>query len=185
MNTITKSFRWLIDDKCGKDQAWLSFIADDKKAVQEFILSLTDKAYEVTIKPYREKRSLDANAYYHVLKDEMANVLRTSKEELHIELLRRYGQIKTDADGNKMIVSVESKIDFGSFYKYYDVIGRGTVGDKEFTHYKILKGSSELDTREMAILIDGVVSEAQELGIETKTPQQIEELKRLWEAKHG
>ena len=177
----TKVFRWLIDDKCGKDQAWLSFVADDKKAVQEFILGLTDKAYDVTIKQHREKRSLDANAYYHVLKDEIAEVLRTSKEELHVELLRRYGQTKTDVDGNKMIVSVESKIDFGSFYKYYDVIGTGVVSGKDFTHYKILKGSSELDSREMAILIDGVVSEAQELGIETKTPQQIAELKRLWE----
>ena len=52
--------------------------------------------------------------------------------------------------------------------------------EKKFTHYKIYKGSSEYDSREMAILIDGVISEAKEMGIETMTPQELERLKKSW-----
>ena len=41
--------------------------------------------------------------------------------------------------------------------------------------------SSEYDTREMAIFIDGIVSEAQALGIDTRTPEELAEMKSLWE----
>ncbi len=50
----------------------------------------TDKKYEV--KEYSEKRGLKANAYYWELVNQLANILRISKEELHFLLLQRYGQ---------------------------------------------------------------------------------------------
>ena len=59
------------------------------------------------------------------------------------------------------------------YLKYYEEIGKGKVNDKEFTHYKVYKGSSEYDSKEMSILIDGVIQEAKQLDIETLTPQQI------------
>ena len=51
---------------------------------------------------------------------------------------------------------------------------------KEFTHYKIFKGSSEYNTKEMAVLIDGIISEAKELDIETLPPVEVERLKEMW-----
>ena len=45
----------------------------------------------------------------------------------------------------------------------------------------MFKGSSEYDTREMSIFIDGIVSEAQGLGIDTRTPEELAEMKSLWE----
>ena len=56
------------------------------------------------------------------------------------------------------------------------------LNGKEFTHYRIYKGTSEYNTREMSIFIDGVVHEAQNLDIETKTPAEIERIKNLWRA---
>ena len=44
------------------------------------------------------------------------------------------------------------------------------------------KETHTLNTSEMARLIDGVVFEAQGLGIETKTPDEIAQLKSLWES---
>ena len=88
-------------------------------------------------------------------------------------MLRDYGQSE--------IVSVRADIDISGYFKYYEEFGRGTVNGKEFIHYKIYKGSSEYDSREMAIFIDGVVQEAQALGIDTLTPTQIAELKSLKE----
>lgn len=46
----------------------------------------------------------------------------------------------------------------------------------------VYKETHTLDTKEMARLIDGVVAEAQELGIETRTPDEIAQLKSLWES---
>ena len=129
-----------------------------------------DKVFE--IKEHKEKRSLNANAYAWTLITKIADALRTSKEECYLEMLKRYGQSE--------IVSVLSQIDVSGYFKYYEPLATATLQGKEFTHYKIYKGSSEYDSREMSILIDGIVSEAKELGIETIPPNEIERLKNMW-----
>ena len=48
---------------------------------------------DVEIKKHRERRSLDANAYYWKLVSELAEALQVSKPFLHNDLLRKYGQI--------------------------------------------------------------------------------------------
>ncbi len=131
----------------------------------------TGKTFE--IKEYKEKRSLNANNYAWKLITEIGNVLRKSKEEVYLELLKDYGQSE--------IISVKSKIDIAGYFKYYDLVGQSKLNGETFNHYKIFKGTSEYDTKEMSIFIDGVVQEAKQLGIETRTPEQIEELKRLWD----
>lgn len=129
-----------------------------------------EKTFEV--KEYKQKRSLNANSYAWVLINEIANVLRTSKDEVYQEMLKRYGQNE--------IISVLSDIDISRFVKYYEVIGTGHVQGKEFTHYRCFIGSSEYDSREMSILIDGIISEAELLGIETLPTTAIERMKALW-----
>jgi hypothetical protein len=47
------------------------------------------------------------------------------------------------------------------------------LNGKTFTHYRLIIGSSEYDTKQMAQFIDGIVSEAKELGIETLTPAEL------------
>ena len=54
--------------------------------------------------------------------------------------------------------------------------------------WKVYKDTHMMDTKEFSRVIDGAVQEAKELGIETDTPKQIEEMKRKWaeyEAAHG
>lgn len=131
-----------------------------------------DKVFEV--KEHKEKRSLNANAYAWSLITKIADALRTSKEECYLEMLKRYGQSE--------IVSVLSQIDVSGYFKYYEPLATATLQGKEFTHYKIYKGSSEYNSIEMSILIDGIVSEAKELGIETIPPKEIERLKTMWRA---
>ena len=129
-----------------------------------------DKVFE--IKEHREKRSLNANAYAWSLIGKIADALRTNKDEVYLDMLKRYGQSE--------LVSVLSSIDVQGYFKYFEPIGTATLQGKEFTHYRIFKGSSEYDTREMAILIDGIVSEAKELDIETLPPAEVERLKEMW-----
>lgn len=133
-----------------------------------------EKVYDVEIKEHKEKRSLNANSYFWSLCNKLGNVLRMSKEDVYLLMLERYGQ--------REIVSVRSDIDVRGYFQYYKEIGRGTVQGKEFIHYALFKGSSQYDTKEMSILIDGIVSECQDLGIETMTPEKLEELKSLWQS---
>lgn len=124
------------------------------------------------IKEHKEKRSLTANAYAWALIGKIADAMRSSKDEIYLHMLKRYGQGE--------VVSVLSRIDVTGYFKYFEVIGHATLQNKEFTHYKIYKGSSEYNTQEMAVLIDGIISEAKELGIETLPPAELARLKERW-----
>ena len=133
-----------------------------------------DKVFEV--KEYHPKRSLNANAYAWALIGKIADVLRKSKEEVYFEMLKAYGQSE--------FVSVRSDIDVKGYFKYYEEYGKGHVEGREFTHYKVYKGSSEFDSREMSILLDGIIQEAKAQGIETITPAEKERmLKEIGEGK--
>ena len=129
-----------------------------------------EKLFE--IKEHKEKRSLTANAYAWSLIGKIADAMRMSKDECYMEMLKRYGQSE--------IISVLSSINIQGFIKYYEPITTATLQGKEFTHYKVFKGSSEYDTKEMAILIDGIVSEAKILEIDTLPPVEVERLKEMW-----
>ena len=162
----------LIDFATGKPKLELSVneVNDFKQLVDE----LKDKEkLSLEIKQYREKRSLNANNYAWKLITEIANVLRASKDEIYLLMLKRYGQSE--------IISVLSHIPIDNYVKYFEEAGESTLNGKLFKHYRVFKGSSEFDSREMAIFIDGIVSEAKELFIQTMTPNQIAEMKAMWQ----
>lgn len=129
-----------------------------------------DKEFE--IKEYKPKRSRNANNYAWNLITKIADVLRLDKEEVYLDMLKHYGQSE--------MVSVLSEIDVKGYFKYYEKVGETVLNGKEFSHYKIFKGSSEYTTSEMNIFISGIVQEAEQLDIETLTPIEIEKLKQAW-----
>ena len=145
-------------------------IGHPKELIQWLLEQDKEKQFEIL--EWRMKRSLNANAYAWVLITKIANAMRLSKEEVYLNMLKHYGQSE--------IVSVLSKINVSGYFKYYEKIGTATLQGKEFTHYKVYKGSSEYDTREMSILIDGIVQEAKNMDIETLSDDEILHLKQLW-----
>ena len=127
-----------------------------------------DKKKIFEIKEKKKKRSLTANSYYWSLLNQLASVMRMDNQECHFLMLKRYGQYE--------VVSIRSDVSLHSYFKYYEEIGKGKVNGKEFTHYKIYKGSSQMDSKEFAILLDGVISECEEVGIPTLTKTEVERL---------
>lgn len=145
----------------------------NSQQIIQWLFQQKDLEKKFEIKEYKHKRSRNQNSYCWEVIGQIADNMRQSKEDVYFSMLRDYGQSE--------IVSVRADIDISGYFKYYEEFGRGTVNGKEFIHYKIYKGSSEYDSREMAIFIDGIVQEAQALGIDTLTPMQIAELKSLKE----
>lgn len=151
----------------------VTFTVNEKAELMHAYDELKDVALlTIEVKPFRQKRSLNANAYAWKLITDIADVLRAAKDDIYLKMLKRYGQSE--------LISVFAHIPISGFIKYYEEAGESTLNGKLFKHYRVYKGSSELDTREMAILIDGIISEARELGIPTETPAVIERMKALW-----
>ena len=145
-------------------------IGDPQEIIQWLFDQDKNKKFE--IKEYHKKRSLNANAYAWTLIGKIADVLRSSKDEIYLEMLKKYGQSE--------IVSVLSDINVTGYFKYFEEIATVRLQGKNFTHYKVFKGTSEYNTLEMAVFIDGVISEAEELGINTLPPDEVEKIKSLW-----
>lgn len=140
-----------------------------------------------TVKPWKKKRSLDANAYYWQLVTKLADKLNISKPHLHNILLRRYGQIEF-IDG-KMIYLVLPDSDDGSrqadeaetyHIKPTSEVKQGMDG-MMYRTYLMLRGSSTYNTKEMSGLIEGLVSECKEQGIETIPPKELERMMEMYE----
>lgn len=162
-------------------------ISVEVDAKPEDLEKMQNKKLAIELKAYRKKRSLDANAYYWVLCTKIADAIGQSMSWVHNDMLRKYGQIEL-IDGQAVYLILpdsESAEKCAYEAQTYHIkptsqVKLGRDGEMYRT-YMMLKGSHEYDTKEMSVLINGIVQEASDLGIETMTPDQIKEMMTLYE----
>lgn len=134
--------------------------------------ALKDAELEITIKKWRKKRSNDANAYFHVLVNAIAEARGLSDDEVKRKLVADYGILARDEDGQIIGFKLPPSVNVDSIYPYTRLYKQVDENGKQFNCYLVYKRSSEMDTKEMARLIDGAIWEAKELGIDTDTPEE-------------
>ncbi len=135
---------------------------------------LDDKEYILEVKEFRRKRSLNANGYFWELVGKLASQLNTDNDSIYLSLLERYGVF------THVIVKEKAVEQFKQEYRLIKDLGEVKVNGQSGIQLQCFFGSSTYDTKQMARLIDGVVSECKDLDIETMTPQEIELLKTEW-----
>ncbi len=138
------------------------------------------KLLEVEVKQHRKKRSLDANAYFHVLVGKLAQALNIGEDEAKVNLVLDYGAVMTDEEGCKVGFKLPASVNVNSIYKYAKWFDTRVENGKEFNCYIVYEHTRNYSTKQMARLIDGAVHECQNLGIETLPPGELESLKQSW-----
>lgn len=136
---------------------------------------LKEKSYDVEIKEHKEKRSLNANAYSWLLQDKIAKALNRKIDDIHEEMILQYGVMENLSMLKDAFESAKRLFD------YYKILGESELNGKQWVHIRVGIGTHHYNSSEMAKFIEGVVADAKDLGIETKTPSEIAELKSLWE----
>lgn len=139
-----------------------------------------DKTKKYEIREYKKTRSKDANAYFHVLVNELARYFNISDKEMKIRMNLQYGTIAKDSNGNSIGIKIPKGTDITQFYDYAKWFGECEDNGIKFDKYLFYKQTHTLNTKEMSQLINGVVQECQDVGIETKPRQEIESLLRSW-----
>lgn len=135
----------------------------------------SDKLFKID--EYRRRRTLTQNAYYWQLLGQVADVLKMSKTELHNRMLADYGQI----DKELRYVIMRDDVDWKDLdHLHLKPTSSVKVMDNGILYrvYLVVRGSSTYDTKEMSVLVDGMVQEAQQQGIETMTPAELAEIRR-------
>lgn len=134
----------------------------NKKECINWLLENQSKIFEVNV--YKEKRNKDQNAKYYKLLNQLSKKLKIGVEELHFEMLKNYSQryeILVPAD--KEIRGIE----------YYERKSKIVKDGKEFYVYHVYTPSHELKTDEFAILMNGIIQECKQQGIDTRSSEEI------------
>lgn len=165
-------------DEHGKPELTLSLTCSRQEIIPDIqeckdILA-KGKLLAVEVKKLINKRSLDANAYMWVLLSKLAAALHTTKDELYLIMLERYGVFTHIVVKPNVVDRVKQE------WRTVRELGEVTIKGQTGIQLQCYFGSSAYDTAEMARLIDGVVSECKECGIETLTPQELALLKQEW-----
>lgn len=148
-------------------EATVTFKVDNRQAVLDGYDELKDSRLTITANKYRQKRSLDANAYFWVLAGKLASKLHTTTTEV-------YRQYIYDVGDNFRIVPIREDL-IGEWEKLWckDHVGRMVedLGEcRNTTGYHNIRcffGSSDYNTKQMSRLIDLIVQDCKEQGIET------------------
>ena len=138
-----------------------------------------DKLYNLDVKEYRKKRSLDANAYAWVLIHKLAEAMHLTPEEVYLQQIPNVGNNYTpmcvrEQDVDRFKKSWQSN---GLGWPVKDLGMSQVPGCRNLMAYH---GSSTYDTDQMSRLIDNLVQDCKALDIETLSPDKLALLKEEW-----
>jgi len=150
----------------------ITFSVNEKSAIMPEYEKLKDcEKLRIEAKKYRNRRSLDANALLWKMIGEIASMLRADKWDIYLQMLKRYGKYTYIVVKPNVVEAVKKQ------WREIEEIGEVNVNGVKAVQLLCYFGSSTLDTKEFSILLDGVISEAKELGIETLAPEELERMK--------
>lgn len=167
-----------IDFKTRKPKISLLLNLNELDSIEQ--LKNEDKL-NIELKKYRNKRSLDANAYCWVLCDKIAKELSKegqaiTKEKIYKDAILQIGTFEP------MIIEEKA---YENFKRIWEKQGLGFLVEEVCRKDKCVKvhcyyGSSTYDSKEMSLLIKLIVGLAESLGIETKTQEELNSLLEAW-----
>lgn len=139
-----------------------------------------DKEKEFELKEYKKKRSINANNYAWLLMEELAKALNISKDEVYEDMLSSYGTLLRDSNGDLIIIPRKEELK-STATLHIKNMGRRMINNNLSNMYAVIKGSSEYNSKEMSIFINGIKSECELQGIQTMTDEEIKSLIKEYE----
>lgn len=147
------------------------------KMIYEFESNVDDlkigEYYE--IEKEKKLRSLNSNSYLWLMCDKIANAIGSDKDSVYLEMLERYGVFTHIVVKPNVVSKVAEQ------FKLVRELGEVTINGTTGIQLQVYYGSHTYDTKEMSNLLNGVVSEAQFLGIQTLEDIEINRLIREWQ----
>ena len=165
------------------EAGWLMVkpIKEEMGKAMAIVRKMKPKAYDLTVKEHRKKRSLDANAYAWVLIGKLADAMRIPPTVVYNNAIQNIG-------GNYEVIPIrEEAVD--KFKEVWTKQGLGwpcvDMGPSKIQGYRNLRayyGSSTYDTRQMSILIDALIQDCKALDIETLSEEKLSAMMEGWDA---
>ena len=140
---------------------------------------IKDVCLLLTVKRWKEKRSLDANRLLWSCIGKLAAELRADKWDIYLLMLRRYGKFTYICVKPEVVEAVKKQ------WREVEEIGEIDINGDRAIQLLCYFGSSTYNTKEFSVLLDGVISEMKEAGIPTPADEEIERHMIEWLKRNG
>lgn len=156
---------------------WLCLKVNEPAPVRAFLLNKQERLYDCEIKQHREKRSLDANAYYWKLCGELARAIHEKPTDVYRRHIQDIGNYSTYCMETRAVEAFSNLWSNGHLGRFVETRASKLPGCTTVLAYY---GSSDFDRAEMSMLIDNCIQDCKALGIETLPPDKLEAMKEDW-----
>lgn len=154
--------------KIGKNVDLSTFKSLSDKSIDDLTLILSDA----------KEKSLDANSYCWILIKKIAKAIPQDWKDLYRDFIKQFGEsyhLYLDNDAVEV------------FENTWEAHGDGWIVDivsSDDTHTQVVayRGISDYNNLEMHNFLENVKMVALEYDIDTRTPQEIERINKLWKA---
>lgn len=148
-----------------------------KQLINYLLEQDSDRLFDLS--EHKQKRSLNANALLWHCLGEIANTLNTDKWEVYLQMLKRYGKYTYICVKPNVVDSVKKQ------WRECEVLGDIEINGQKAVQMLCYFGSSTYDSKEFSVLLNGVISEMEEMGLATPESEELERIMEQWAKNYG
>lgn len=156
-------------------QFQITFTVNEAAAINELNDIQSCEKLSIKAVKHRERRSLDANALLWLCLGRIAEALRSDKWDVYLQMLKRYGKYTYICVKPNVVEAVKAQ------WRESEEIGRVNINGQEAVQMLCYFGSSTYNTKEFSTLLEGVISEMYEMGIEAPASEDMRRALEQWE----
>jgi hypothetical protein len=174
------------DYETGKYNVLLTINADSSflvETINKLISHLLNKdLMKISIDEYKDRRSLKANNMLWSCIGQLAKAQTPpiSSWDMYLNCLRDYGEYVTYEIETRLIKNVEKT------WRETQVVSDPYINEqgKKCVTMNCYFGSSTYDTKQFSVLLDGVIADMKDLGLQPPPTKEMQEALKQWEKMH-
>ena len=158
----------------------ITFSVNEGAAINE-VDKLKDTKLSVKAVKHREKRSLDANGMLWACLGEIAKSMNppADKWDVYLLMLKRYGKYTYICVKPNVVEAMKAQ------WRECEVVGDININGTDAVQMLCYFGSSTYNTKEFSVLLEGVISEMVEMGLQPPPTKEMQRALEQWGEKHG
>lgn len=164
------------DWKTGKTM--VTFTVNEPSAIESILSLETCENLNLKAVKYRQKRSMDANALMWACLGQIASALNADKWDIYLKMLKRYGKYTYICVKPSVVEAVKAQ------WRECEEVGEVDINGQKAIQMLCYFGSSTYDTKEFTVLLDGIINEMKDMGLETPTSEDMRRSIEQWEKQH-
>lgn len=153
----------------------VTFSLNENSSINEIAKLKDCEKVAIKMTKHRNRRSLDANALLWMCLGKIAEVLRADKWDVYLQMLKRYGKFTYICVKPNVVDAMKAQ------WRECEVVGEVNINGQKAVQMLCYFGSSTYDTQEFSVLLDGVITEMREMGLETPASEDMRRSLEQWE----